>query len=196
MKATTNNELRTKFILSAAEGNNPLRTIEPFDEGARLIELTHGKYAIVDAEDYDRLCKYRWHAIQRDWAWYAKTFHLNGTPLQMHRLIINAPPGLFVDHIDHNGLNNRKSNLRLCTNAQNQQNSRPRSGGTSKYKGVHWEKNRNKFRARITYNGKNIHLGMFENEIDAARAYDKAAKKFFKEFAYLNFPEGTTEPGT
>ena len=200
MKATTNNELRTTNEVypertcpeqgqRSRRKQRRNRKKEPTKtEGARLIELTWDKFAIVDAEDFDRLNKYKWCAVQRESTWYAKTFLLDGTPLPMHRLIINAPPGMFVDHIDHYGLNNRKPNLRICTNAQNQQNSRPRSGGTSKYKGVYWEKAKNKFRARITVNRMCIHLGYFKSEIDAAKAYDKAAKKYFGEFAYLNFP--------
>ena len=154
----------------------------------KRIELTFGKYAIVDAEDYDRLSKYKWFALEKGRSLYAKTFLLNGTPLHMHRLVTSAPPHLVVDHINHNGLDNRRLNLRLCTHAQNQKNTRPRSGGTSKYKGVHWEKTKKKFRAKIMYNRKSIHLGYFDDEIAAAKAYDKKAKELFGEYAYLNFP--------
>jgi hypothetical protein len=157
-------------------------------KGVRLIELTWGKFAIVDAADYDRLSKYKWLALERGRSLYAKTFLLKGKPLHMHRLITSAPPHLVVDHINHNGLDNRRQNLRLCTHTQNQKNTRPRSGGTSKYKGVHWEKAKNKFRAKIMLNRKSIHLGYFKNEVAAAKAYDKKARELFGEFAYLNFP--------
>jgi hypothetical protein len=96
---------------------------------------------------------------------------------------------MFVDHIDHNGLNNRRSNLRLCTAQQNARNHRPQLRGSSKYKGVSWRQDGKVFRALIWHNGKSINLGRFKNEIDAAKAYDKAAKKYFGEFAYLNFPD-------
>ena len=157
-------------------------------KGARLIELSHNKVAIVDAEDYDRLSQYKWCAVKRECTWYAKTFLLDGTPISIHRVITDAPKGLVVHHIDHNGLNNRKSNLQLCTNIQNQRSRGPNRIGSSKYKGVHRRKSCKKFRAVITHNGKKMHLGQFKSEIDAAKAYDKAAKKFFGEFAYLNFP--------
>ncbi len=157
-------------------------------EETKRIKLTWGKYAIVDADDYDRLRSYNWCALEGSQTFYAKTFHLSGAILSMHRLILNAPKGLFVDHIDHNGLNNRKSNLRLCTNQQNLRNKLPKPGCSSKYKGVSWSKARNKFRAKIVHNGKAIHLGYFDSEIDAARAYDKKAHEVFGEFAYLNFP--------
>ena len=157
-------------------------------EGANLIKLSFDRFAIVDAEDYDRLSKYRWCTVKASRTFYAKTFHLSGAMLSMHRIVVNAPKGLFVDHINHNGLDNRKANLRICTHIQNLRNKRPKSGCTSKYKGVHWCKGRNKFRANIYLNKKAIHLGYFHDEIAAAKAYDKAAKKFFGEFAYLNFP--------
>jgi len=155
---------------------------------AKMIELTWGKYAIVDAEDCDLLSSYKWCAVKKDQTWYAYTLTIEGKRLPMHRLIMDEPKGLFVDHRDHNGLNNRKTNLRLCTKKQNQENRRPNRGGTSKYKGVHWCNTYKKFRARICHNGKRIHLGYFEDEIEAAKAYDKKARELFGEFAYLNFP--------
>ncbi len=156
-------------------------------EPPKTLELTFGKYAIVDAEDYDRLSSYKWCAVKERRNWYAKTLRRNGSPLSMHRLITREPKGLFVDHIDHNGLNNRKSNLRHCTNAENSRNMRP-YGKTSRYKGVCWHKGSKKFVAQITFKGKKIWLGYFKDEIAAAKAYDKKARELFGEFAYLNFP--------
>ena len=159
-------------------------------EGAKLIPLTRDKFAIVDAEDYDRLNKYKWHALKGQRNYYARNHRPNGTVL-MHRVILNAPRGLVVDHINHNGLDNRKRNLRLCTAAQNSQNRRPRTrpNKTSKYKGVTFDKNRNRFAAYIKHNKKAYFLGRFKDETDAAKAYDKKAKELFGQFAYLNFPE-------
>jgi len=107
----------------------------------------------------------------------------------MHRYLTNCPKGLVVDHIDGNGLNNTKANLRICTQKQNACNTPGHVGKSSKYKGVKKMKNSNKFRAAITNNRKYFHLGVFEDETEAARAYDEAARKYHKEFAYLNFPE-------
>jgi len=112
------------------------------------------------------------------------------TKTSMHREIMNAPKGLDVDHIDGNGLNNRKSNLRLCTHAENVHNSRPMRNGSSKYKGVCWHKTYKKWYSSIGKTGKRFYLGRFDNEIDAALAYDKKAKELFGEFAYLNFAKG------
>lgn len=157
--------------------------------GARRIKLTYGKYAIVDAEDYERLSQYKWCAVEKGRTYYAKTLGLNGSIVSMHRIVANAPKGLIVDHINHNGLDNRRSNLRLCTTTQNQRNSRPRPGSSSKYKGVCWCKSSKKFRARIYINRKSVDIGYFTDEIAAAKAYDRKARELFGEFAYLNFPQ-------
>ncbi len=158
-------------------------------EGARLIPLTQDKFAIVDEEDYEWLCQYKWHASKKGRTWYAAS-QRSKKRLTMHRVILNAPKGLVVDHINHNGLDNRKENLRLCTYAQNSQNSRPhnRLNKWSQYKGVTFDKKRNYFKALIQHNKKKYFLGSFKNEIKAAKAYDKKAREFFGEFAYLNFP--------
>jgi hypothetical protein len=114
----------------------------------------------------------------------------------MHHLAIDVPPGCFCDHINHNGLDNRKANLRVATRKQNVWHRRKFSGRTydglkqpsrSKYKGVDWSKEMKRWRVRIRVNGKRLYLGSFENEIDAAKAYDEASKKYHGEFAALNF---------
>ena len=167
------------------------KTVDPRlrgdDRRAKRIKLWWGKWAIVDAEDYGRLSKYKWCAVDGGRSWYAKTFGRDGTVLSMHRMVLDAPKGLIVDHIDHNGLNNRRSNLRLCTRKQNNYNKRPRKGCSSKYKGVSFCKKRNRFRVFINYNKKQYYIGVFKDEIEAAKAYDRKAREFFGEFAYLNF---------
>lgn len=106
----------------------------------------------------------------------------------LHRVIMNAPPGVEVDHINGDTLDNRRCNLRFATSTQQKCNQRPR-GGTSKYKGVGWHKRDRKWRAQITYHGKQISLGYFDGELGAAFAYDVAARILFGEFARLNFQE-------
>jgi hypothetical protein len=107
----------------------------------------------------------------------------------MHREIINAPDDLVVDHINYNGLDNRKANLRLATRRQNSLHViRTINPGSSKYKGVSWNTNKKRWHVQITTNGKTIRLGYFTDEIEAAKAYDQAAKKYHGDFAALNFP--------
>ena len=172
-------------------GHTPTEIADALDEGAKLLPLSKDKFALVDAEDFDRLNKFKWHVSKSSRTFYASRNKSRKTcrkEMYMHRLIINVTPGMFVDHIDHNGLNNRRSNLRLCTPQQNARNHRPQLRRSSKYKGVSWRKDGKVFRALIWYNKKSVHLGYFKSEIDAAKAYDKKAKELFGEFAYLNFP--------
>lgn len=159
----------------------------PHDANVRFIPLTQGKFAIVDAEDYDRLSQYQWYASKCKNTFYALR-HTGRATIVMHRQIMHAPKGVLCDHKNHNGLDNRKTNLRLCTNAQNSFNRKPKTNGTSKYKGVCWHKSNRKWSARVSCNGRLYNLGYFDNQIDAAIAYDRKAEQIFGEFAYLNFP--------
>jgi len=113
----------------------------------------------------------------------------------MHRVIINAPKHLLVDHINHSGLDNRKANLRTATCAQNNVNraSYKTKNSPSKYKGVYWSKRDKKWQVQICYNYKCRTIGLFDNEFQAAKAYDEAAKKYHKEFAVLNLPHLSKE---
>ncbi len=154
----------------------------------RPIPLTNGQFAVVDSEDYDHLSSFTWHAVKSCDTYYAAR-RKGPRKIFMHRQITNAPANLIVDHIDHNGLNNKKSNLRLCKQDKNILNSRPTKGKSSKYKGVQFSKFYNRFIAIIFMNGRKHFLGKFDNEIDAARAYDAKARQLFGEYAYLNFPK-------
>lgn len=149
------------------------------------IPLTQGKFAIVDADDYEKLSQYKWHVSGKGDMLYACRTE-GRRKIKMHRQILNAPPGMHCDHINHNGLDNRKANLRLCTPQQNSFNQRPRHNGTSKYKGVFWSYKNRKWRAEIRLNGQKIHIGYFDYEQDAAIAYDDYAIELFGEFAWLN----------
>ncbi|MFH1882746.1 MAG: HNH endonuclease [Planctomycetota bacterium] len=157
-------------------------------EDFRLIPLTQGKFAIVDAEDYDRPAQHKWCAVKGRDTFYAQRGS-NGRVVSMHREIMRAPKGVVCDHKNHNGLDNRKSNLRLCTSAQNQYNKKAKKGCSSRYKGVVRRGAYKRWRARIGFNRKRIHLGDFADEKQAAMAYDDKAAELFGEFAYLNFPE-------
>lgn len=156
----------------------------------KKIKLTQGKYAIVDDENFEKINQFKWYAAYMRGYWRAvrKIRKPNGKrALQyMHRFIMNCPDGLEVDHRNHNGLNNQKHNLRICTHAENQHN-RKLQNGTSKFKGVCWERNRKKWHTQINLNNEKINLGYFINEIAAAKAYDKKAIEIFGKFVCLNF---------
>ena len=153
------------------------------------------KYAKVDPADYERLQGYEWYLIKGKNTFHTLRYVPGGkgkkqTLIQMHQEILKVPKGMVVDHINHDGMDNRRKNLRAATWAQNLRNRKKFTvPSTSKYKGVNWNKQHKKWLGRITFDNKTLHLGFFENEIDAAKAYDEAAKKYHGEFACLNFPE-------
>jgi hypothetical protein len=166
---------------------------EPYNPipNTRLIRLTQGKFAVVDEEDFEKINQYKWSAIKGKSTYYAiRTIHVGGKSkhIWMHRFIMGESD-LELDHKNKDGLHNYKSNLRYCTETQNLQNKRSYHNCSSKYKGVTWRANDNKFQARINHNKKSIHIGMFDNEIEAAASYDTKAKELFGEFACLNFSE-------
>lgn len=148
----------------------------------RQIPLTQGKFAVVDAADYDWLNQWKWCAQKTDYGWRAARYD-SGDYVYMHRLIMGAPGNRQVDHRDGDGLNNRRSNLRLATSQQNLFNRGPNRNNSSGHKGVKWRPHAKKWQAYITVNRKQIHLGYFTNIDDAAAAYTGAAKDFAGEFA-------------
>lgn len=156
------------------------------------IPLSKGFVTIVDNEDFDWLITCKWNStINKSGKPYAATATRNEagkkTTQLMHRVIMNAPQGIFIDHINQNTLDNRKENLRFCGYSGNSRNRAKFSHKSSKYKGVSWDKNAGKWKGSIYAEGKPLHLGMFSNEYDAAIAYDLAATQYFGEFAYTNF---------
>jgi hypothetical protein len=157
----------------------------PAGDSVRYIDLTGGFFATVDAADYEWLSQYTWR-VTGGYSSYACCKIANKT-VYMHRLIMNPPPGKVVDHSNGNRWDNRRDNLRICTQAENLQNRR-KSRGTSQFKGVFWHTRRRKWQAVIGHQGKTIQLGFFTDEIEAAKAYDRAALERFGPFARLNFP--------
>ncbi|MEE9316533.1 MAG: HNH endonuclease [bacterium] len=154
----------------------------------KTISLTRGKVTIVDDCDYGKLAQYKWHTLKVRNLYYAvKSFYKPRIDILMHRMILNARKGQQIDHKNGDGLDNQRSNLRYCTNAENHYNQRPRLGGASKYKGVCWNKQCRKWVAQIQVNGETKFLGYFKDEIEAAKVYDSKAKELFGEFARLNF---------
>jgi hypothetical protein len=155
------------------------------------IELTKGYKAVIDDEDAALILAHKWypnkggcgkvHAVAMNWDREKKRV----CAVRMHRLILGAKPGEMVDHISGDTLDNRRHNLRICTNAENQQNSGPRRG-SSKYKGVAWYARYGKWRVMFNWLGKTHFVGYFDCEEEAARAYNAAILPLAGEFARLN----------
>lgn len=146
------------------------------------IPLTRGKVALVDDQDYERVAAYSWCAMPAPGGlWYALTAH----GILLHRFLLDAPANKMVDHVDRNGLNCQRYNMRLATNAENQHNAKKRTDNTSGYRGV-WA-NKGKWIASIKIEGKPCYLGRFNSPEEAARAYDAKARETRGEFARTNF---------
>jgi hypothetical protein len=149
---------------------------------------SHGiKKVLVDDNDFELVNKFKWFlSVGRRGNFYAYT-NKNRKKVSMHRMVMDEHSKVtHIDHLDSDGLNNQKHNLRRCSNQQNHFNMSSSKGGTSKYKGVYFDKSRNKWAAEITLSGKKIYLGRFDNETLAAVKYNTAAIKYFGEFANLN----------
>lgn len=157
----------------------------------KQIQLTQGKVALVDDEDFDYLNQFKWAAAKFPNNYYAVRYSSIGgkqVSVYMHREILGVVDGgIFVDHQNHDGLDNQRVNLRTGTHQDNQRNKRSKAGSSSKYVGVCWHKKDKKWQAAIAIDGKQAHLGQFDSEVDAAVARDVAAKKHYGEFAKLNF---------
>lgn len=149
------------------------------------------KKVMVDDEDFPKLNKYTW-GLKKDYCGeYAQSImDIVKWPRLMHRAILNRFDKVLVIHKDGNGLNNKKSNLSLATPQQKQAHATKRAFATSEYKGIYWNKERNKWRASIMFNYKKYNLGNYDSEVEAAKAYDARATELFGRFANLNFPKG------
>lgn len=162
----------------------------------RQIPLSQDRVVFVDDGDYELLNRHKWFAgkSRGDNKYAARSVASRSegksktATILMHRIILDLQPGdkRECDHIDGDGLNNQRSNLRICTRRQNSRNQKKQKGSTSKYKGIYWNRRECRWMSRIRVDGTLIYLGMFDSEADAALAYNDAATKYFKEFALLN----------
>jgi hypothetical protein len=169
----------------------------------KTIELTQGKVALVDDEDFEVLNQVKWYAFRDRLGrlFYARRSILTGKvspkcrALLMHRLIMPVTPGMEVDHIDGDGLNNQKSNLRICTHSENMRNQGVRPGGLSRYKGMYVERRYaiTSYRGKIVVDGKQSLSKRMNSPEEAALWYDYMALKHFGEFAKLNFDNRNEE---
>lgn len=160
------------------------------------IPMRNGGFALINEEDVALVLPYRWYArigAANSLTQYAvSTFRIPGGKgkrggIYMHRLIMSAAPGTRIDHANRNGLDNRRENLRFCTQSQNVTNRIYKSNKSSGFRGVQFNKNNNKYRVWVTVKGKHIHGGYYRDPAEAARVYDKMALEIFGEFAVLNF---------
>jgi DUF4097 and DUF4098 domain-containing protein YvlB len=152
----------------------------------RIIPLTKGKLAIVDDNDYDWAMQWKWQVSSEGYAVRSAHDIKYGKKVRMHRALVNAPDGFEVDHINGNRLDNRRQNLRICTHKDNQRNMSKKRGASSIYKGVHWNSRDKRWIVKIKTNEKQVCVGRYKLEVEAAIAYNNAAKKIYGEFARLN----------
>jgi len=154
------------------------------------IQLTQGKIALVDDADFEQVNRYKWYAKRSPKRVYvSRNLPLSGrkrTTQYLHQFLLNPPENSEIDHLDHDGLNNQRSNLRVCSTAENRRNVPVRINNKSGFKGIRWRKDLQLWHARICYNRKRIHLGYFPDPVSAAMAYNTAAKDLHGEFACLN----------
>lgn len=161
--------------------------------GCFLVPLTENRYAKVDARDVQTVSGIAWCVDGSGYAWAS----IDGKGVRMHRLIMSPPANMLVDHRNHQKLDNRRENLRVCTKMQNNVNLKgSEHGSTSQYIGVSWDKSRNKWVSRITAHGVVRQIGRYEDEREAAIARDIAALESHGEYARLNFPDPERDPPT
>ena len=153
----------------------------------KKIPLTRGKFALVDDEDYGRLSEHKWYFHHSGYAIRKITVSKKQVIVHMHREVLMPPIELFTDHINGNGLDNRRENLRNCTAIENSRNQSMAKSNKSGFKGVSWHKAGCKWRSVIHNQGKQEHLGEFFCIVKAAKAYDEAARKYHGDFARTNF---------
>ena len=155
----------------------------------KKIKLSQNKYALVDDIDFNYLNQYKWSAVKNSKTFYAvrNSYDRNGkkTMIKMHREIMQTPRGMETDHMDENGLNNQRNNLRICTHAENSRNILIRKDNKYGIKGVYWSKRDKIWYSRIQVNGKQIHLGSFRSKENAYTKYCEASKIYHGEFSKL-----------
>ena len=152
---------------------------------SKEIPLTRGYFAIVDDEDYDFISQWKWYAYRKestDSTYACRDIRIDGKKkcIHMHRLLNKTPEGFVTDHINGNGLDNQKANLRSATHQENMINCRRRKIGSSKYRGISWHIGNKKWYAQMTVNSKNMYIGSFKTELEAKEAYDKFRSKIRK----------------
>lgn len=165
----------------------------PDDPETMLVPLTHGKFALIDANDAELVSAFKWTAVLCFGTWYSRRSIRNAktgkaSVQSLHHFILDLPARSMVDHENRNGLDCRRLNLRPCTYAQNNSNRALQRNNTTGYRGVCATRTPGRWQAAIRVSRKSIRLGRFDSPEEAARAYDDAARRYFGRFASLNFP--------
>ncbi|MBX9583676.1 MAG: HNH endonuclease [Gemmataceae bacterium] len=159
--------------------------------GAVSLLMAKGRHTLIDAADLPAVEARKWFTNPYGYAVSTpRTTEGSRSPIYLHRLLLDAPKGSLVDHINDDPLDNRRSNLRVCTASENVANGRKARGKSSRFKGVSFHKRHKRWRAYITVHQQEQHLGWFGDEEAAALAYNRAAVRLFGEFARLNRVEG------
>lgn len=154
----------------------------------KKIPLPKGEFALVDDEDYEFLMQWKWHFHSGYAArWTSTKGKIKIRAVFMHREVAKTPAGKMTDHINLEKLDNRKSNLRICTHSQNQLNRLAKKSNPSGYKGIYWNKRNEKWHAQASADGKQVHIGYFDDFVEAAKKYDEFSRKHHGEFAKPNF---------
>lgn len=157
----------------------------------REIILTKGQVVVIDDSDYPLVSQYKWYAMWVKNRYYACGYYRPAKGVYktrlLHRFLMDAKSGQQIDHVNGNTLDCRRCNLRFATDSENQRNRGKHRDNSSGYKGVDWMPQKQKWRARICVNRNEIHLGLFDSPVDAAKVYDEAALKYHGRFARTNF---------
>ena len=164
----------------STKDRNEIRIHEEYAEIVLYEGNVESSFTIVDSEDVSKVRTHKWSVMDNG---YVVT-KVNGKSLLLHRLIKDCPPDMTVDHINHNKLDNRRSNLRICTQQENSFNKGMYSHNTSGIKGVGYDVDRRKWIARLMVDGKNLFLGRYESKYEASKAREKAEVKYFGEFRF------------
>ena len=176
---------RTRIQELVAANDNEKR-VDLFSGKYVFVHLGGYDYSLIDAADYGMISQFRWELTKHETHRYARGIDANGHYTMMHRLLMDAKKGQLVDHINGKCTDNRRSNLRFATLSQNAMNKKTSKQNTSGHKGVHWNKAQSKWIARIKVKGVSMYLGQYDDVLQAAEAYSKAAKEHHGEFARLS----------
>ena len=169
-----------KNVASRKSTNKKYNDYETYGKVTKIF-TSDGNIILIDTEDYDKIKKYCWSIATNGYV-QSRDYDSNNSMVLIHRVIMNAPKNKIIDHKNHNVLDNRKENLRLCNQYNNMANQNLSKANTSGYKGVYWSNEKDKWYVKIGYKNNNIHLGYFDNIEEAFKTRKKAEEEYFGEY--------------